>query len=362
MDGENIETEIIEEHVVVEEPVVEHIVLEEQEEHVVEEQVEEHIVLEEQIVHEEPVAEEETVFEEHIVEEIIMETQTIEEHIVDELVMETQTVQEFVIETPVVEEPVKSIPKIVFIVPYRDRSQHKEFFSNHMKTILEDYEQSDYEMYYVHQCDVREFNRGAMKNIGFLTIKEKYPEDYKNITFVFNDVDIMPRNKNALDYETTVGFVKHFYGYVFTLGGIVSIKGEDFERVGGFPNFWAWGYEDNLLQLRVLNSGLSIDRRIFFPILDANIIHLNEGMSRIINKNEFNKYVGNTSEGWHTIKNITKSMDEQSGFINVTSFDTGSEPVSNENKLYDIRNGNKPYTPTPIFKASRRRSMMGMHM
>ena len=318
---------------------------------------------------EEPFHEEEPVNVEEAVEEAVVEEPRHVEAVAEEAVVEeplhVEVVAEEVVAEEAVVEPVqvdKVIPKIVFIIPYRDRLDHQVFFSNHMNSILEDYAKTDYEIYYAHQCDTREFNRGAMKNIGFLTIKEKYPNDYQNITFVFNDVDIMPRTKGIFDYETTLGYIKHFYGYTFTLGGVVSIKGADFEKVGGFPNFWAWGYEDNLLQLRALSAGLILDRRQFYPILDGNVIHLNEGMNRLINKNEFDKYVGNTNEGWHSIQNISKLIDETTGFINIAGFNTGSDPVSNQNIVYDLRNGSKPFAPTPLFKTSRRRSSMGMRL
>lgn len=63
----------------------------------------------------------------------------------------------------------KIIPKRVFIVPYRNRLQHKFFFSKQMEFILED--DDDYEIYFSHQCDRRHFNRGATRNIGFLAMR-----------------------------------------------------------------------------------------------------------------------------------------------------------------------------------------------
>ena len=63
-------------------------------------------------------------------------------------------------------------PKIIFIVPYRDRKEHKQFFTKYMEFILEDYLKEDYEIYFSHQCDDRSFNRGAVKNIGFIATRK----------------------------------------------------------------------------------------------------------------------------------------------------------------------------------------------
>ena len=77
------------------------------------------------------------------------------------------------------EESPQTIPKIIFIVPYRDRKEHLDHFQSHMKIILEDYEPGSFKFVFAHQCDKRTFNRGAMKNIGFLAVKTMYPNDYK---------------------------------------------------------------------------------------------------------------------------------------------------------------------------------------
>ena len=115
-------------------------------------------------------------------------------------------------------------PARIFIIPYRDRIKDKEQFLKNMTEILAATAESEpYELYFAHQYDQRPFNRGAMKNIGFMAMRAKYPETYKNITFIFHDVDTWPTAKGLIDYTTTPGVVRHFYGYKFALGGMFAI-------------------------------------------------------------------------------------------------------------------------------------------
>ena len=250
-----------------------------------------------------------------------------------------------------------SVPKIVFIVPYRNRDQQRHFFNRHMTYILEDMPTGSYQIYYIHQCDTRDFNRGAMKNIGFLFLRNKYPMQYKDITIVFNDVDTMPFTKGFLDYPTCAGVVKHFYGLKYALGGIVSITAGDFEKTTGFPNFWAWGFEDNSLQKRVIAAGLTIDRSQFYPIFDKNILQFQDGIVRNVNRTEFDRYVNNTTEGIHSIQKLEYDIDEETGMINVRTFSTGTSPDVEKNKTYDLRNGAKPF-PTPWNKKNAMKMFM----
>ena len=255
-----------------------------------------------------------------------------------------------------------AIPSIIFIVPYRDREQQQKFFANHMKTVMEDFSEDLYKIWYIHQCDTRAVNRGALKNSGFLVAKERYPNDYRNITFVFNDVDTMPYTKNFLNYETIQGKVKHFYGFTYALGGIVSIKGSDFERINGFPNFWAWGYEDNTLQHRVNAApNLEVDRDQYYPLLDKNILQLHDGVTRNINRTEFEKFVRKTNEGWKNINQLSYKMDETTGFVNVEHFSTGTQENAGETFTYDLRNGNSPFK-VAFPQGKRRGATMGMSM
>ena len=282
---------------------------------------------------------------------VIEELATISEPVVEqEPVAEQEPVPKQLANDPNV------IPKLVFIVPYRDRKQQQNFFSNHMKMVLSDMPETDYKIYYVEQGDSRGFNRGAMKNIGFLIIRKKYPNDYKNITLVFNDVDTMPFSKNFLNYETTQNNVKHFYGYTFTLGGIVSIKAGDFERVGGFPNFWAWGFEDNSLQRRVLAANLNIDRTQFYPIMDQNIFQMKDGITRIVNRGEFDRYMSDTNEGFSSIRDLNCEVDEETGFIKVSNFQTAVPENAQSNTVHDLRNGAKPFKTDFMPKVGKRRN------
>jgi hypothetical protein len=232
----------------------------------------------------------------------------------------------------------ETIPKIIFIVPYRDRIAEKLHFSVYMKYIMEDYDKNDYEIYYSHQMDSRPFNRGATKNIGFLVMKKKYPNDYKNITFVFNDIDSVPIKKNMFNYITTSGVVKHFYGFTFTLGGIFSIVGSDFEKCNGFPNNWGWGLEDNVMNDRVLLNEFIINREQFYPRNSKAVLHLYETAERLINNKEPDNYVK---------KNLNDNLNSlhEINYIIVPNNET--EPNTENNILTDdskIKNVNKVST------------------
>ena len=236
-----------------------------------------------------------------------------------------------------------SIPKIIFIIPYRDREQQLSFFNRHMDYILEDYNKYDVDVMIIHQNDTRSFNCGAMKNIGFLIVKEKYPDNYKNITLIFNDVDTLPFTKNFLNYDTSVNVIKHFYGFKQTLGGIVSIKGCDFEKINGFPNFWAWGYEDNMFYDRAIKSKIVIDRTQFFPFADKNILHFYDGYLKQVNKKEFERYASFTTEGIKSIRNLYYNYNDNTNMYDVNTFTTEFNEDVKHTKIHDLHNGTTPF-------------------
>lgn len=273
-------------------------------------------------------------------------------------------------------------PELVFIVPYRDRAPQKKVFECVMPTILED---EKYKIFFIHQKDSRPFNRGAIKNLGFIYVKTMYPETYKDITLVLHDIDFMPYYKNQFNYKTKKNIVKHFFGYKHTLGGIVSINAGDFEKINGFPNIWTWGLEDNVLKNRCQLANFTPDRSTFYNggVDEYKLITLWHGWDRIINPKIKRKFYATSNiDGITILKNIKYTVEEQSeniSIVHVTNFITGESHLagnkdtkkmnSRDNKWFtDGYNGDNPQNnprrntrnglmPTVNIKRTRTRSI-----
>jgi hypothetical protein len=191
-----------------------------------------------------------------------------------------------------------------------------------------------------------------MKNIGFLAMKRKYPLYYKQITFIFHDVDTFPSTKDMIGYNANYGIVKHYYGYEFALGGIFAIKGIDFENSLGFPNFWGWGLEDNVIQDRCLAIGLTIDRSEFYHIQDQRIVRAFDGFERVISKRDAVVYKRETPDNLTCLKNMKWFV--KNDCINISHFDADMDPNTQEYSSHDIRSGNKLLIPRGYYRRSWR--------
>lgn len=224
------------------------------------------------------------------------------------------------------------IPDKIFIVPYRNREPHKMVFNLVMKEILKE---TNYKIIYVHQKDNRPFNRGAIKNIGFLYVKSEYPLHWKKITLVFHDIDCLAYKENQFSFDTTPGVINHFFGFKHTLGGIFAIKGADFELTAGFPNIWTWGLEDNIIWERAKAVKIPIKYDEFLHAQhDTNkIVSLWHGWNRLLNPD-----VGLSKTHYHrdsvwSIKNLKyyeEDIDDKIKMVHVLHFDV---PVSHQSKL-----------------------------
>jgi len=298
-----------------------------------------------------PVVSNATIPEHPPVPEVSIPAVVVEESVPTQTQLEPEPVPEVSIPEVVVEEPV---PQVIFIVPYRDREAHYRLFSAQMERVLAS--APPHKILYIHQTDNRGFNRGAMKNIGFLVVKEMYPNDYQNITLIFNDVDSVLSRAGLIPYSVPRGTVNHYYGFTHTLGGIVGFNAADFERINGFPNFWTWGYEDNLLQIRAQEAGYKIVRKPFYPVNDPNIIRMLESNMRTVNRTEFDRFSNKTREGIRNIGGLKYEYNPATGFVDVLEFETGIEEQINMRKEHDLKNGSAP------FMMGRRRARIPMQL
>jgi hypothetical protein len=201
----------------------------------------------------------------------------------------------------------------IVIVPYRDRIEHLTFFQRYLPAVLE-----NYELMVVHQNDARPFNRGAMKNIGFLAVKQKYPTEYLDATLIFQDVDIMPYKSGVFDYVAEHGVVHHFYGYESCLSACFAIKGADFEKANGFPNLWEWGVEDFIIQERVLKSGCRIDRSHFYPVGSRQVLQFFDGMTRTLSMLDVDQI--RTRHAMDGLSSLKAEFSLEENFVQVTKF------------------------------------------
>jgi hypothetical protein len=126
----------------------------------------------------------------------------------------------------------------------------------------------------------------------------------------------------------------------------VSILGKDFARINGFPNFWGWGYEDNLLQTRAINAGIKINRDVFFDVNDnENILHFSHGTERNMNVYDFKQFQNKTKNGLYTIYELEFKMGDDNDFVNILNFKTPYEENKGSTFVYDLHKGNMPLNP-----------------
>ena len=148
--------------------------------------------------------------------------------------------------------------RLALVVPYRDRADQLARFLPHITTYFERdlFDRTiAYTLHIVEQSADSAFNRGALKNAGFLLAREN--ADY----VCFHDVDYLPIWADYSYVQQPTRLIWHgLYpqpGYDTFLGGVVAFTRADFERINGYSNDYAgWGYEDDDLRERCRRAGL----------------------------------------------------------------------------------------------------------
>jgi hypothetical protein len=174
------------------------------------------------------------------------------------------------------------------VVPYRDREEHLVHFLPHIREYMDDCGIS-YHIVIAEQAEGLPFNRGAMKNAGFLL---SGTSDYT----CFHDVDYLPLNADYSWADNPACLVligaegrpakindktqRIHLNTVSFFGGAVLMPDALFRQIDGYSNdYWGWGFEDTDIARRFEAAGISCIRRpgTFYPLTHVSQGHEADG-------------------------------------------------------------------------------------
>jgi hypothetical protein len=167
-----------------------------------------------------------------------------------------------------------TIARLSIVVPYRDRPEQLARFVPHLNAYFtRDKLDKDipWRLTIVEQAAGKDFNRGLLKNIGFLLTEAE--ADY----VCFHDVDYLPIWADYRPPDRPTRIVWHgaelaplfpgsadaiTHDYQTFFGGVVLFPTADFRRINGYSNdYWGWGFEDNDAAERCRTEDLAIGFR-----------------------------------------------------------------------------------------------------
>jgi hypothetical protein len=158
-------------------------------------------------------------------------------------------------------------------------------------------------------------------------------------------VDTLPYKKGLLDFTLKENEIKHYYGFKYCLGGIVAIRGKDFERIQGFPCFWNWGWEDNVLYERAIAARLIVNRDQYFEFGDHSILHMIDKPTRDISRDMYEQYKkGNIQDGLNTLQHVRYTKNEM---LDIESFVGLYYPFDKSVRHYPVKHSPIP-TDVPV--------------
>lgn len=163
--------------------------------------------------------------------------------------------------------PDDCIPRqsVAIIVPYRNRSEHLEKFTQYIHQFLPD-QLIDYTVYVVEQLGDGPFNRAKLFNIGVSEIR-KLRDDI--CCLIFHDVDLMPIDQRNLymcskmprHLSAQVSSLRYQLTYPTLFGGVIALTTGQYDSINGFSNtFDGWGGEDDDILNRLVSANHSIGR------------------------------------------------------------------------------------------------------
>ncbi|XP_071081131.1 beta-1,4-N-acetylgalactosaminyltransferase bre-4-like [Haliotis cracherodii] len=150
--------------------------------------------------------------------------------------------------------------RLAIIIPYRDREVNLKILLNNLHRVLQK-QQAEYAIFVVEQENGTPFNRGLIKNIGYVEAKARCHFD----CFTFQDVDLVPESERntywcgarALHHSRELDILKYRIFYKYHFGGVITLNETFFSTINGYSNlFFMWGGEDDDLFHRLLKKKL----------------------------------------------------------------------------------------------------------
>jgi len=163
--------------------------------------------------------------------------------------------------------------RLNIVVPYRDRAAHlREFVPRVGEYLARRAPAVDYRVTIVEQEAGLPFNRGALKNAGFLL--GEGGSDYT----CFHDVDYLPLDADYSPVDVPTPIL--WYGaearpvapgksdrtvttnLESSMGGVLLMPNAVMRQIDGYSNdYWGWGYEDFDFSARIRARRIPTDRR-----------------------------------------------------------------------------------------------------
>jgi len=171
----------------------------------------------------------------------------------------------------------------VIIVPYRNRPEHLDCFLKCIPDFQAHITDLTKIIIVEQENDGLGFNRGMLKNIGFLLSGATG----LNRVF-FHDIDWLPASADTIQQYYNFlekPIVRLLSAHKATLGGVVQVSANILEKCNAFPNtIFEWGVEDRVLFYRT---------QVFEKnIHDVNILPEQKGFRSLAHKSHGHAYIG----------------------------------------------------------------------
>ncbi|XP_046558088.1 beta-1,4-N-acetylgalactosaminyltransferase bre-4-like [Haliotis rubra] len=153
-----------------------------------------------------------------------------------------------------------SAQRLAVIIPYRDREENLKILLNNLHRVLQK-QQAEYAIFVVEQESGTPFNRGLIKNIGYLEAQALCHFD----CFTFHDVDLVTESERntymcgtlAVHHARRLNTWNYRVLYTFLFGGVLTFNETYFSTINGYSNlYFMWGAEDDDLFERMRKKQL----------------------------------------------------------------------------------------------------------